>query len=239
MEQGGHGEVGSGAAGGAAALLELIGGLPEELRLEAVTHSSWTEGRPGSYERLAFLGDSVLGLAVAEELCRRFPEVSAGRLSQIANQSVSAAACAEVGRALGVAEMLLASEPDSPADRTTAASLLASDRPVPEVTEALIGACCVEYGYEGTAPAVVDAFTWRMELAAETRLDFKSALQERLAQHGAKVDYRVVSESGPAHKRSFEVEAVVDGKVVGEGSGRSKKAAEQVAARQALERLGG
>lgn len=220
------------------ALASLIAELPDSLREEALTHATWSGRRERSYERLAFLGDSVLGLAIAAEVFRQHPEVSSGRLSQIANQAVSGVSCAAVGRALGVPEMLTESEPDEPADRIPAATLLAAGRPLPEVTEALIGACFLHHGLERTAPAVVEAFSARIRLASESLLDFKSALQELLARRGTRVTYRVVGESGPAHERTFDVEAVVDGKTVGSGSGRSKKAAEQIAAEEALARLG-
>lgn len=220
-----------------AGLAGLIAGLPQDLRDRALTHSTWTTDRTESYERLAFLGDSVLGLAVAEALHRLYPDVNAGRLSQIANQSVSGVACAEVGQRLGVPEMLAEREPEEPADRMTASSLLAGGRPLPEVTEALIGACFEHHGYEPTAAAVREAFHSRMQLAAETMIDFKSALQELLAQRGAKVSYRVSAESGPAHRRRFEVEALVGDEVVGRGVGSAKKAAEQHAAERALEQL--
>lgn len=219
-------------------LAALIEQLPAELRVEALTHATWSDGRERSYERLAFLGDSVLGLAVAAEVFRLHPDVTSGRLSQIANQAVSGVSCAEVGRALGVPRMLTESEPEEPADRIPAATLLAAGRPLPEVTEALIGACFLHHGLDLTAPAVVAAFSGRIQLAAERLIDFKSALQELLARRGARVAYRVIGESGPAHERTFEVEAVVGEKVVGGGSGRSKKAAEQMAAEEALEALG-
>lgn len=220
-------------------LKALIETLSEDLRDEALTHSSWSDGRDRSYERLAFLGDSVLGLAVAEEVYRRHPDVSSGRLSQIANQAVSGVSCAAVGRALGVPDMLSANEPDEPIDRIPAETLLAAGRPLPEVTEALIGACYLHHGIEKTAPAVVAAFNGRIHMAAEELIDFKSALQEKLAQRGKRVHYRVVSESGPPHQRTFAVEAVIEGQTYGEGSGRSKKAAEQIAAEQALKALDG
>src|SRR6185312_9960685 len=94
------------------ALAALVDDLPEDLRRQALTHSSWTERRVDSYERLAFLGDSVLGLSVAGALYRRFPEVAAGGLTKIHNQAVSGVSCAAVGRLLGVPEMLRANEPE-------------------------------------------------------------------------------------------------------------------------------
>jgi len=221
-----------------AGLSELIAELPEALRATALTHSSWTEERIDSYERLAYLGDSVLALAVAVELYERFPEIDAGGLTKIHNQAVSGVSCAEVGRELGVAEMLEAAQPEID-DAIPADILLSGSRPLPEVTEALIGACFIAFGFDRVAAAVREAFAPRVDHALETRVDFKSALQELLARRREQVTYEVTGESGPAHARTFEVAAVVGTERIGSGSGRSKKAAEQVAAEQALERLGG
>ena len=222
-----------------AALAALIADLPAELREQALTHSSWTEHRVDSFERLAFLGDSVLGLSVATDLLESFPDEAAGGLTKIHNQAVSGVSCAVVGRRLGVPEMLRANEPDDVTAAIPAEILLDGERPLPEATEALIGACYLAFGFERTATAVAAAFEPRIEHAAETRIDFKSALQELLARRGARVSYEVVAATGPPHRRTFEVVAIVDSERIGEGTGRSKKAAEQVAAEQALTQLGG
>lgn len=222
-----------------AVLATLIADLPEELRRQALTHSSWTERRIDSFERLAFLGDSVLGLSVASELVARFPELDSGGLTKVHNQAVSGVSCAAIGQLLGVPEMLRANEPDDVTAAIPAEILLGGERPVPEATEALIGACYLAFGFEPTAAAVANAFESRIELAAQTRIDFKSALQELLARRGARVSYEVIAATGPPHRRTFEVAAIVDSQRVGEGVGRSKKAAEQVAAEQALSRFGG
>ena len=224
---------------GVAALSALIAELPEDLRRQALTHSSWTERRADSFERLAFLGDSVLGLSVASAVYARFPEMAAGGLTKTHNQAVSGVSVAEVGQQLGVPAMLRESEPEDVTGAIPVEILLEGGRPLPEATEALIGACYVAFGFERTAQAVTEAFTGRIDHATETRIDFKSALQELLAQRGARVSYEVVGASGPPHRRTFEVVAIVDSERVGAGQGRSKKAAEQVAAEQALEHLGG
>jgi ribonuclease-3 len=223
----------------AAALSGLVAELPEDLRRQALTHSSWTEDRSASYERLAYLGDSVLALAVARDLIARFTEEDAGGLTKIHNQAVRGASCAEVGRELGVPAMLREHEPEKMQVGIPAEVLLSGERPLPEATEALIGACFLAFGFGRVAEAVADAFEPRIEHASETRIDFKSALQELLARRRSHVSYEVTAESGPPHRRKFEVAAVVDSERVGEGVGRSKKAAEQAAAEQALKRLGG
>lgn len=221
------------------ALSALIAELPEDLRAQALTHSSWTERRVDSFERLAFLGDSVLGLAVSTYVYENFEKLAAGGLTKVHNQAVSGVSCAEVGMQLGVPEMLRANEPEDFVGAIPAEILLEGGRPLPEATEALIGACYVAFGFERTAEAVSEAFEPRIELASETRIDFKSALQELLAQRGARVTYEVVAATGPPHRRTFEVVAIVGREQVGTGKGRSKKAAEQVAAEEALAHLGG
>lgn len=217
-------------------LAELVGELPGELRRRALTHSSWTAEPPESYERLAYLGDSVLALAVASAIYERFPAVDAGGLTKIHNQAVSGVSCAAVGHELGVPAMLEAAEPQLE-EAIPARVLLGGSRPVPEVTEALIGACFVAFGFERVATAVSAAFETQIEQAVAAPVDAKSALQELLARRRAHVTYVVVGESGPAHRRTFEVKATVGDEVVGTGTGRSKKAAEQKAAEEALKRL--
>lgn len=228
-----------GPDGASRALSGLIDELPDEARREALTHSSWAGGRVGSYERLALLGDSVLGLAIADELYSSLPGLDAGALTKILNQAVSGEACAAVGRELGIPEMLLEADP-GPSDgtQTPARLLLEGERPLPEITEAMIGRCFISFGYERTAAAVVDAFGARIEEVQANRRDFKSALQEIVARRGETVAYEVVGSSGPPHQRTYEVAVSLRGEEVGRGEGRSKKAAGQAAASRALETLG-
>ncbi len=216
----------------------LLDALPLTLRRQALTHSSWVEHRADSYGRLAFLGDSVLGLAIAEHLFTGYPRADIGRLTKMHGQAVSGRACAEVATELGVGELLREAAPDGVEGGIEVGALLASERALASVCEAVIGACYLHYGFEVTSRATVAAFAGEIEIASERLLDFKSALQERLAREGARVRYEVIAESGPPHDRVFEVAASVDDEVVGQGSGRSKKAAEQAAAEQAIEGLG-
>lgn len=218
---------------------ELIAELPEEDRLAALTHSSWAKDRVGSYERLALLGDSVLGLAIAGDLYERLPGLDAGELTKILNQAVSGTSCAAVGRAIGIPEMLLEADPGvADGKQTSARLLLEGERPLPEITEAMIGSCFLAFGYDRTAAAVVEAFSDRIEVVKTTRTDFKSALQEAVAKNGEIVEYVVIGSSGPAHQRIYEVGVKLGGEEIGRGSGRSKKAAGQAAAAAGLESLG-
>jgi ribonuclease III len=224
---------------GPAALRALIDELPEEARVPALTHSSWVEHRSDSYGRLAFLGDSVLGLAIAEHLFVRHPRSDIGHLTKVHGQAVSGRACATVAIDLGLPDLMAELQPKVLDGGIDIPSLLASERAMASVCESVIGACYLHHGFDETTPAVVAAFSEQLGLASETVLDFKSALQERLARDGGRVRYEVVSEDGPPHERSFEVQASVDGEVIGSGSGRSKKLAEQAAAAAGLERLSG
>ncbi len=216
---------------------ELLEELPEELQRQVFTHASWTERREESYSRLAFLGDSVLGLAVTTHLYPRLEaeRFGAGRLTKIRAQAVSGPSCRAVAERLDVPARLRAAAPQGASGGAVA--LVETERVLASVIEAVIGACYLTAGYERTAQAVVQAFAPEIEQALEHPVDFKSALQELLARRGSVVNYEVVGESGPPHERTYEVAALVDGEMVGSGSGKSKKHAEQEAAREAVEGL--
>jgi ribonuclease-3 len=221
----------------AAFLRELLDALPEDLVAPVFTHASWTSRRSDSYERLAFLGDSVLALAVTSHL---YPRLEAdrfgpGRLTKIRAQAVSGRSCRAVAERLGVPGRLSEAAPSAVA--STVPALVSTERVLASVIEAVIGACFLAYGYERTAGAVVAAFAPEIEDALEHPVDFKSALQERLARKGALVTYDVVEEEGPPHDRVFSVSATIGGVEVGRGRGRSKKDAEQEAAQVALDAL--
>src|SRR5262245_10263901 len=221
-----------------ASLAELFADAPEELRRQALSHSSWVEKRTDSYGRLAFLGDSVLGLSVAALLFDRHPEADIGELTKILNQAVSGRACAQVARELGIPEMVAERAPRD-SDGMPVETLLASERTLASISEAVIGACHLAHGFERTSAAVIHAFSEEVEQATRERLDFKSELQERLAREGETVSYEVANEEGPPHDRRFEIRATVSGDEISTGSGRSKKEAEQAAAQRALEKLRG
>ena len=221
----------------AAQLRGLLDELPADLATPVFTHASWTSRRSESYERLAFLGDSVLALAVTSYL---YPRLEAdrfgpGRLTKIRAQAVSGRSCRTVAERLGVPERLADAAP--PEAASTVPALITTERVLASVIEAVIGACFLAFGYERTAEAVVAAFTPEIEDALEHPVDFKSALQERLARKGALVIYDVVDEQGPPHDRVFSVTAMIGGVEVGRGRGRSKKDAEQEAAQAALDAL--
>jgi ribonuclease-3 len=216
-------------------LEELLAELPEDIRRQAFTHSSWVEHRAEAYERLAFLGDVVLSLAVSDHLYPRFERYGAGRLTKVRAQAVSGSSCARVARRLGVPDELRRTAPQGTG--RTADVLVDSERVLASVCEAIIGAAYLSFGLARTAPAVVESFAGEIEQALENPVDFKSVLQERLARRAEVVAYRTVSEEGPAHNRSFIAVAEVAGQELGRGEGKTKKAAEQEAALHALDTL--
>jgi ribonuclease III len=212
-------------------LRELIEALPPERAAAVFTHSSWATDRTASYERLEFLGDSVLELAVARTLYDRFPQFSEGRMAKVRSHVVSRASCAVVARELRLGERLREQEglPVEEVER------LSRNRNVlAALLEAAIAAVYLELGFEAVEPAVVAAFEPRIEYALTSHVDHKTELQETLARLGRSVTYTVLDVQGPPHDRSFTAAAVIEDQVAGTGTGRSKKDAEQAAAQEAL-----
>jgi ribonuclease III len=200
------------------------------------THSSWAPDRTSSYERLEFLGDSVLELAVARALYERYPDFTEGRMAKIRSHVVSRASCSVVARELGLGQRLAErGEEIAPAEEL---ERLSRNRNVlAALLEASLAALYLRHGFESIREAVVAAFDGRIQYALTTHVDHKTELQEELARRGLQVVYNVLDVKGPPHDRLFTCAAVIDGKEAGVGRGRSKKAAEQDAAREALARF--
>jgi ribonuclease III len=215
-------------------LLVLAEQLEEGLLRQVFTHSSWVSERSQSYERLEFLGDSVLSLSITTELYRRFPHHSEGDLARLRAYIVSRATCAKVAGKLGLDSYLRRYGVRREAD---ADQLLTNQNVLADVTESLIGAAYLTFGIEVVRPAVVEAFAEHISFADESYVDQKTELQEQLAKTGRTVHYRLAETIGPPHERRFVVEAMVDGEPLGRGVGPSKKRAEQEAAGEALRAL--
>jgi ribonuclease III len=177
----------------------------------------------------------VLSLAISTDIYPRFPKYGAGRLTKLRAQAVSRQACAAVAHDLDVPDRLRAAAP--PDVGGNADVLVDSDRILASVCEAVIGAAYLAFGFERVAPAIVDAFEEQVEDALENPVDYKSLLQERLAQRSELVAYKIEDEQGPPHDRSFVAVAEVGGDAIGRGEGKTKKSAEQEAALHALDRL--
>lgn len=178
----------------------------------------------------------MLELAIARELYERYPEASEGRLAKIRSHVVSRQSCAAVARELRLGEQL--GEAAAAAIGSDELARIVKSRNVTAaLLEAAIAALFLEHGYEPIEAAIVAAFSDRIEYARTTHVDHKTELQEALAKSGRSVSYSVLDVDGPPHDRHFECAALVDGEVLGRGSGRAKKDAEQAAAKQALEAL--
>ncbi len=222
-------------AGDPSELRRLIAELPGDLREQVHTHSAWAPDRVSSYERLEFLGDSVLELAVARALYDRYPDFPEGRLAKIRSHVVSRQSCAVVARELELGVELAERGAALPAEEIQA---LARNRNVlAALLEAALAAIFLEHGFEAVEPAIRRAFSGRIEYAATQHVDHKTELQEMLARQRRQVSYSVLEVEGPAHDRTFTCAVSVDGEQVGTGRGRSKKDAEQHAAREALEQV--
>jgi ribonuclease-3 len=222
-------------AGKGGALARLIDTLPPERRDHVFTHTSWAPDRASSYERLEFLGDSVLELAIARALYDRFPDASEGRLAKIRAHVVSRQSCAAVARDLELGTVLVQRAQDVPGPELHRISL--SRNVLAALLEAAIAAVYLEHGFAHVEGAVVDAFAERIEFASTGHVDSKTELQAALARTGRVVQYDVLAVEGPPHERRFVCAALIDGEELGVGRGSTKKAAEQEAAAQALEAL--
>jgi ribonuclease-3 len=201
--------------------------LPSELLQEALTHASYAnETGLRANERLEFLGDAVLALAVTEILFHRFPEREEGELTKIRAVVVSRPVLAEVARRIGLGSHLLLGKGAEEAGARERPSVLAS------ALEALLGAVFLAHGYQVTKDLVEKLFSEEINRYAQEIPDYKSLLQELVQERfGNLPEYRVVAENGPEHKKIFTVEALAGGmKAVGRG--RSKKEAEQAAAKR-------
>jgi ribonuclease-3 len=214
-----------------------VAGLPAARRRQVFTHSSWARRREASYERLEFLGDSVLGVIVSEELMRRHPGVDEGDLSWMRQAVVGREPCAAAATAAGLPEALVAAAP--PARAGAAADLAARPSVRAALAEAVIGAAWLDLGVEETRDAALEAFAPALDAARPGSRDAKTGLQEEAARRRLSVAYELVDARGPAQRRVFTSRVRVDGRPLGEGAGPSKQASEQAAAAQALRALAG
>jgi ribonuclease-3 len=203
----------------------------------ALTHSSaggGGSGRPANNERLEFLGDRVLGLVIAEALVESDPKAEAGDLAKRFATLVSKAACARVGRALGIGAALRVAGGESRRGARDHDTLLG------DACEALIAALRLEVGYDGAAGHVRRLWAPLLDEPIDpAAANPKSALQEWAAAHGrTPPSYRVASRSGPDHSPMFVVEVSVEGEAAAQGEGPSLQAAQKAAALALLQQRG-
>ncbi|CAJ0875212.1 Ribonuclease 3 [freshwater sediment metagenome] len=199
----------------------------------ALTHVSASSHRPDSYERLEFLGDRVLGLAVAHMIYGGFPNDSEGELSRRLAALVRKETCAEVAELWGVGPHIRLGEGEAQAGGRKKRAILG------DICEAIIGAVFLDGGAAAAERVVREAFGPKMHEAGRSLRDAKTALQEwAQARRLAPPRYRLVTRSGPDHAPSFELAVEIEGFAAAFGAGTSKRAAEQAAAAAFMSREG-
>ena len=202
----------------------------------ALTHSSYANERWHnsllSNERLEFLGDSILGMLVAEYLYRTFPGRPEGELTRMRADMVCEKTLAEVANRIGLGNHLLLGHGEDRLGGRTRDSILA------DAMESVIAACFLDGGLDAALQFVRKFILVEVPVSRLNNMDYKTALQELVQQKKNQVlCYHLVGQSGPDHDKQFEVELTLNDAVVGRGSGSSKKRAEQMAARDAMEKL--
>ena len=214
----------------------------QALLCEALTHRSFSQTQPQSVsphnERLEFLGDAVLGLVVSESLAAIFPNYTEGELSKIKAGLISRATLSKAASRLQLGQWLRLGRGEEVTKGREKASLLAN------VLEAIIGAVYLDGGLEAARALIQKVLTTEFSSLQNSPVssvgwDGKSRLQEWThKQFGVSPQYRLVQESGPDHQKVFAVTVEVQGKIMGQGEGRTKKEAEQCAAAQAIAQAG-
>jgi ribonuclease-3 len=202
----------------------------------ALAHRSWCgeqEGGAPSNERLEFLGDAVLGLVVARYAFERYPSFPEGQLAKVRSAVVNARVLAQVAERLGVGEELLLGRGEESSGGRSKASILA------DAFEAILGAIYLDAGWDAAELLILRELQEAISVAAKEPDDFdhKSRLQERAVRDGVGTPRYVIVGSGPDHDRAYVAEVLLAGTLCGRGEGRSKKEAEQEAARNAWEGL--
>ena len=209
-----------------------------QLLRQALTHSSHANERStgeGDNEQLEFLGDSVLGFLVSDFLFRAHPSLTEGQFSKLKGFFVSSANLVKYAEQLHLGSYLQLGKGEEKTGGRTKQALLV------DAFEAIIAAIYLDGGIEEARRVMLRFFEPQIkdvEQSGRQVADFKTALQEQLHGRGAgRVDYMLTSETGPDHQKLFTVEVLIEGEPAACGIGLTKKAAEQSAARQALERI--
>lgn len=203
----------------------------------ALSHSSYANERWRnslmSNERLEFLGDSVLGMLVADHLYRTFPERPEGELTRMRADMVCERTLAAIAEKIGLGKHLLLGRGEELGGGRERDSILA------DAVESVIAACYLDGGIEAASSFIQKFVLVNVPVGRFYNTDYKTALQEQIQQKKANhtIVYRLVGESGPDHDKQFEVELLLDGEVIGSGMGSSKKRAEQDAAKMAIDKL--
>ena len=207
----------------------------EQLLLSAITHPSANEGRSVrySYERLEFLGDSVLGAIVAAKAFSQFHDLDEGGLTRIKVALVSGASLSDVAEGLGLANVIMFGSSEQGTGKRGLHSALEN------VYEAIVAALYLDAGIEKARGFVEETLIGRMSISlAQEPENPKSALQEKLQEDGITPTYKLVETQGPPHDRTFVAQVFAGDQGLAQGTGRTKKEAESQAAKSTLARLG-
>ncbi len=206
----------------------------ESLLERALTHSSYANERKDksvhSNERLEFLGDSVLGMVVASELYRRYSDMPEGKMTQLRARLVCEESLHNIALEIGLGESMRFGKGEERSGGRTRPSILA------DAVEALIAALYLDGGADRAAEFIKEQVLKSAEQPFIGTVDYKTKLQELVQREGTvKLSYKITGETGPDHNKEFCSAVYLNGQVIGEGVGRTKKEAEQAAARGALE----
>lgn len=204
----------------------------ESLLIQALTHTSYANEKglkyTDSYEQLEYLGDTVLQLITSEYLLKQFAEAKEGTLTQYRASLVSEKALSQRAREIGLNQYIMLGNGERKTDGANKPSILC------DVVESLIGAIYKDGGLSNAESFIYDFVLNGVELVDT---DYKSQLQAQLGRKANKLEYKLINEQGADHEPLFTIQAILDGKKLGTGTGRTKKEAEQMASREALEKM--
>ncbi len=209
--------------------------LPETLLKQSLTHRSFAyeNSLEETNERLEFLGDSVLGIVITEELYQKYPQAAEGELAKLRAAIVNARALADVAREIGLGEFLMLGKGEEFTGGRDKSSILADS------LEAVLGAIYLSHGLDKTSKVILKLFSSIIENSVDlgAALDWKTSLSEVMfSKKLGSADY-LIFEAGPDHDKKFTAKVIVNGQEFGTGTGKSKKTAEQNAAKEAFEKL--
>ncbi|HWQ89417.1 MAG TPA: ribonuclease III [Desulfitobacteriaceae bacterium] len=214
-----------------------LGGVPNELLTVALTHPSYLFENPQigreNNQRLEFLGDAVLDFIVAEYLYLSYPDRPEGELTKMRASVVNETTLARIAQEIELGNELLLGRGEQVSGGRERPSILA------DAWEAVMGAIYLQYGLEAVRRVVLDLLKPVIEEVARGNYgDYKTMLQEKAQRQESEVNYRILLEEGPDHSKLFTAGVFLDGKLRAKGCGRTKKEAEQLAAKEVLDKWG-
>ncbi|WP_036221252.1 ribonuclease III [Mesoaciditoga lauensis] len=200
----------------------------------ALTHSSYAnENGVPSYERLEFLGDTIVGFVIAHQTFEKFPNMAEGEMAKVKAVVGSEPVLSDISKEIGLSDLVFIG-------RSLRSSEDSLESIFADVFESTMAATFLNFGFEKTYVIVKELLEEKIEDATQKKIffDYKTMLQEYTQEeYGVLPEYELVEEKGPAHKKVYIFSVAVNGEIYGKGSGKSKKSAEQMAAKNALKRM--